>query len=393
MMSSSLSLKLPFMRLNESKRREFARMERLNTDVANQLLRQPRSERSTLTSKDFSHIELGSAWINQTIRNANARTGVKRFKRLPLETNNQNWTLHKVGDTYSVSFALLRGRVKRIPLEVHQSKYGSLLEGLLSGAVRRGTLKLWQSRRGIWYVVIGISMEVPEVQPIQNWIGVDRGQNHLAVASLPGGMARFWTFGWVKQVRRHYANKRSKLAKAGKHNTIRRLGNKEQRIIRHINHIISRQIVQMARDFGCGLRLEDLSGIQGRIGQRSRGRSDPGKNRTFWPYLQLEYCLLYKARLAGVPVEKVPAYFTSATCCKCGALGERCRHRFVCQRCGLQGQSDWVASQNIGNWVGLACPIGLQKAELVMSSAVRSVGAYGTPPSRVSEPGSPGSRE
>ena len=71
-------------------------------------------ERRTLTSKSFAHIEIGSAWINQTIRNANARTKVKQFRCLPLETNNQNWTLHKVGDTYSVSFGLRRGIKKRV---------------------------------------------------------------------------------------------------------------------------------------------------------------------------------------------------------------------------------------------------------------------------------------
>jgi len=33
--------------------------------------------------------------MNQTIRNARAKTGVTQFKVAPLETNNQNWTLHK----------------------------------------------------------------------------------------------------------------------------------------------------------------------------------------------------------------------------------------------------------------------------------------------------------
>jgi hypothetical protein len=113
------TLKLPFLRLNQAKAEEFARLEKLNTDVANQILAMPKPERRELTSKSFADIEIGSAWINQTIRNANARTKVKRFQRLPLETNNQNWTLHRVGDTFSMSFGLLRGIKKRIPLEVH----------------------------------------------------------------------------------------------------------------------------------------------------------------------------------------------------------------------------------------------------------------------------------
>lgn len=84
------TLKLPFLRLNRAKADEFLRLERLNTEVANTILSMPKEDRRKLTSKSFASIEIGSAWINQTIRNANAKTKVKRFRCLPLETNNQN---------------------------------------------------------------------------------------------------------------------------------------------------------------------------------------------------------------------------------------------------------------------------------------------------------------
>jgi len=98
------TLKLPFLRLNRSKADLFVRLERLNTDVANAILAMPKDQRRALTSKAFADVEIGSAWINQTIRNANARTKVKQFRCLPLETNNQNWSLHRVGDTFSLGF-------------------------------------------------------------------------------------------------------------------------------------------------------------------------------------------------------------------------------------------------------------------------------------------------
>jgi hypothetical protein len=97
MVTATKTLKLPFHRLNQSKADEFARLQTMNTAVANAILVMPKGERRTLTSKSFQDIEIGSAWINQTIRNANAGTKVKQFRCLPLETNNQNWTLHKVG--------------------------------------------------------------------------------------------------------------------------------------------------------------------------------------------------------------------------------------------------------------------------------------------------------
>src|SRR5262249_39792733 len=105
-----LTLKVPFLNLNRTKVEEFERLQALNTRIGNQILALPKAERLKLTSKNFSHIEIGSSWINQTIRNANAETKVREFKSLPLETNNQGWKLHKVGSTYSVSFSLSRGR-------------------------------------------------------------------------------------------------------------------------------------------------------------------------------------------------------------------------------------------------------------------------------------------
>ena len=158
-------LKLAFLRLNKAKAQEFARLECLNTEIANQILAMPKPERGKLTSQSLTHVGIGSGWINQTIRRANARTKAKHFRRLPLETNNQNWTLHRVGDTSSVSFELLRGIQKRIPIEVHVASHRELLEAILNGSAQRGNIRLFCSRRGIWYVLIAVSIEVPDAEP------------------------------------------------------------------------------------------------------------------------------------------------------------------------------------------------------------------------------------
>src|SRR5689334_10318765 len=151
------TLKLPFYRLNQSKAAEFERLQTVNTDLANRVLARPKKDRRALTTASFKDVELGSSWINQTIRNANARTKVRRFKRLPLETNNQNWTLHKVGETYSVSFGLVRGIKKRVPLQVEPAVHQEWLDGILSGAARPGSIKISRSKRGIWYALISVS--------------------------------------------------------------------------------------------------------------------------------------------------------------------------------------------------------------------------------------------
>ena len=69
MSTLTLTLKLPFYRLNQCKAQEFERLTQLNTRIANQLLQIPKTDRRKYTSKDFNHIEIGSMWIEQTILN------------------------------------------------------------------------------------------------------------------------------------------------------------------------------------------------------------------------------------------------------------------------------------------------------------------------------------
>lgn len=112
----TLTLKLPFYRLNQVKALEFDRLTAINTQVANNLLQVDKKERKKLTSAAFNLIEIGSMWINQTIRNVNAKTKVKHFKRMWLEVNNQGYEVFKSGNLYTLSFSLYRGRKGRIPL-------------------------------------------------------------------------------------------------------------------------------------------------------------------------------------------------------------------------------------------------------------------------------------
>ena len=208
MSTATKTLKLPFLRLNRAKAGEFARLQTLNTSTANAILALPKSARRTLTSKAFAHVEIGSAWINQTIRNANARTKAKQFRCLPLETNNENWTLHKVGDTYSVSFGLRRGTKKRIPLAVHHATQQRWLDAVLERSATPGSIKLWRSRKGIWYACLSVSMEVPDAESTGRWIGIDRGQNVPLSAATPDGPIIFWKAKRIRHVRRVYAARR-----------------------------------------------------------------------------------------------------------------------------------------------------------------------------------------
>lgn len=382
MVTITLTLKLPFLDLNQNKVIEFERLQSLNTEIANGMLAMAKQERRKLTSKNFADIEIASAFINQTIRNANAETKVKKFKTLPLETNNQNWKLQKVGSTYSVVFNLCRDRSKRIPVAIHTTKNQAQLDAILAGEAKAGTLKIWRSQKGIWYALISVSMEVPDAPKSERFVGVDRGQRHLAVAATPEGIALFLSFQYIRHIRRHFATQRRRLQKAGKTRVVKRIEQTEQRIIRHINHIISKQIIAFALKHNCGIRIEDLSGIRNSK-QNKKAKSDAGYNRDYWPYYDLEQKIIYKAALAGVVVEKIPSAYTSKACSKCHAIGERKGNHFSCSRCSYQGHADHNAAVNIGNWLGMACLVLLKFPETVIASGVEPGAVYGTPPSLV----------
>jgi hypothetical protein len=97
--SNRISLKLPFYRLNAVKAGEFERLTAINTEVANDLLKVHKSERSKLTSSAFRHIEKG-----------------------------------------------------RIPLAVHQASHAELLDQAIAGEAKLGSIKLCKSRKGIMTV-------------------------------------------------------------------------------------------------------------------------------------------------------------------------------------------------------------------------------------------------
>ena len=368
MATLTLTLKLPFYRLNQAKALEFERLTSVNTTVANNLLQIDKKERKKLTSAAFKHIEIGSMWINQTIRNVNAKTKAKKFKRMWLEVNNQGYSVSKSGDLYSVSFSLYRGRKGRIPLEIHSASHAEVLDKVIAEDASFGSLKLYKSKKGIWSALISVSMEVPDAESVKGWIGVDRGQNNIAVAALPKGMARFWRAGQVKQLRRKYQKLRKALQSASKLRVVKRLEQRERRRMTYINHVISKQLVQFALDYGMGLRFEDLSGIRQSSKQRKKTKSDASKNRDTWAFYQLEQFTRYKAIRAGIQVESVPAPYTSKSDHRNGILGKRNKHWFT----GFDGykcNADWNASQNIGQWLGFSCPLALQKSVFVMNTA------------------------
>ena len=418
----SLSLKFPLHNLNKVKQDELMTMEKLNTDLANSILRGDEDFRvkddvekylidltkyhtdkkafhtdvknkgkkyevkkpvpPSLTSKHFNHINFASGFINQTLRNCRAKTKVKSFKRLPLETNNQNWELCKVGEFYSVRFNLYtRENGTRIPFDinVHNHKHVDFLERAMRGEAKLGSLKIYHSRKGVWYVLISISYAVelnnPKLRDVNNYIGVDRGERNVLVMIAPNNQAKFVSANHIKHIRTEHSKRRSDLQRCGKHKQIKKIENKEKRIVLHENHKISKQIVEFAKFHNAGIRFEDLTDIR-KCKQRKKTKSQAKFNRDFWAYFQLETLTQYKANMEKIHVEFIPAPFTSQTCSRCGVLGQRSGIQFKCVNlnCMLKIHADLNASRNISQYMNRHCVFDLKPALPVIGSADHSYG-------------------
>lgn len=357
-MEFTRTLKLKFLDLNGAKADLFDQTTAEYTSLANELLKMPMAERKKLTTAKVVS-PLKSALVNQVIRQVKGEAGekTKEYKVLPPEVNNQNWKLYRVGDTYSVSFPTLQG-VKRVPFHVEGKHWLSIFDKILGNdpTIKLGTLKLLK-RKNKWYALIAITQEVPDAKST-NRVGVDRGQNNLAVTANKPGKCLFFSGKQVRHKRRHFQKLRHQLQKAGKYRAIKKLVRSETRWMSEVNHAVSKQIARFADSLDADLVLEDLSGCRQTMKQSKKTRSDAGNTRHTWAYYDLELQLGYKMAMLGRELHIRPPTYTSKSSSYDGRLGKRDGHSFYAP-IGQQVNADWNAARNLAQWDGFSCPLEL----------------------------------
>jgi putative transposase len=296
-----------------------------------------------VTTKDVD-AHLPSAVLNQAIRDARsvARKMKKQKKRPILKkpvyfVNNQNYT---IGDQ-SVSFPIVvDGKVKKT---IFPAAITDQDKGLLKGA-KLGLMRIVE-QAGKWYAQVSLEVSI-KVTDCKNTMGVDLGLKVPAVAVTSNGKTHFLGKGRQnKYIRRKYKQKRRKLGKLKKISAIRKMNNKEQRIMKDQNHKISRQIVNIAIKEGVSvIKLENLTNIR----QTARTSHKNAKNLHTWTFYQLQQFVIYKANLAGVRVIEVNPKYTSQECPECGEKNKARDRKYVCE-CGFKAHRDLVGAINIMN--------------------------------------------
>lgn len=275
------------------------------------------------SSSSVKEIGLKSAIANQILRKYGNQKNIKEVKKVNLVVPGQSIKLDRETHTLRITPLKLDLDISHLPEfeKVNQVEVG----------------------KEYAHVSCTVSEE-PEMIP-QQFIGVDRNTTgHIAVTANPD-TGKIEKFGKKAiHIHRKYSSVRKKLQKNGEFRKLKKVKNKESRIVRDLNHKISRKIVDMAKGQEAALVFEDLSGI--RKGKRKKNRSLRYALNS-WSFYQLQQFVEYKAKLLGVPVLYVNSAYTSQDCSRCGFRGQRNGKEFKCPNCGHVDHADVNAAFNI----------------------------------------------
>ncbi|KFI21699.1 RNA-guided endonuclease InsQ/TnpB family protein [Nitrosococcus oceani] len=199
--------------------------------------------------------------------------------------------------------------------------------------------------KGAFFLLVVI--DTPEAPPIDpsGFIGIDLGITKVATDSDGGSFCG----STVERVRQRYHRLRRRLQSKGTRSAkrhLKKIRRKEAQFRRSQNHIISKRLVEKAKDTGRGIALEALKHIRSRTTVR---KSDRAKH-SGWSFFQLQSFIEYKAKLAGVFVQYIDPWYTSRTCSACGhadKANRKTQSHFQCVSCGYTDNADINAAINI----------------------------------------------
>src|SRR3972149_991970 len=275
------------------------------------------------SSKDVRHIGLKSAMANQILRKY-CRRGIKKASNVKLTIPGQSVR-------YDPKTRMTTIPCMKLDLDC---QYFPLFS------------RIRQIEIGKEFAHLSVEVQEAPVASATKFIGVDcNTTGHVAVASN-GATGKTYKLGKSAiHIHTKYQSIRKRLQKQGKYHLLKQIKNRESRIVRNLNHHISKKLIQIAASENCGIRFEKLSGIR----KNKKHSKSFRYSLNSWSYYQLQKFTEYKARFQGIEVVYVAPAYTSQTCSKCGSLGDRNGKKFECVKCGHADTADVNASFNIGN--------------------------------------------
>jgi len=274
------------------------------------------------SSKDVNHIGLKSMIANQILKKYSKDKRLKRVRRVVLAIPNQGICVDKEN--------------QKINIPCLKLNFGYQF--------RNDFKKINQIEIDKDYAFVSVTVDEPSTRKVDGYVGVDRNTTgHVAVVGNPMNGKVLKLGKSAEHIHKKYKNIRKNLQKKGKYGLVKKIKHRESRIVRDLNHKISRKIINDADKNDTGIKLEDIKQIRRHVKSRKGFRYSLNS----WSYYQLEQMIKYKAKLLGIPVAFVESAYTSQNCSRCGHLGNRDGKSFKCPSCGHVDHADSNASFNI----------------------------------------------
>jgi putative transposase len=201
----------------------------------------------SFSSKSVKYIGLKSAIANQILRKYGRNKNIKRIMNVKLIIPNQSIKVNRI--TRTITVPCLKDKFRDL-----EYRFPNTFE------------KINQIEIGEEYAYVSITFKEkePNLNIINNVIGIDLNTTgHVAVVSNPQ-TGKVWKFGKAAEhIHKKYKNIRRRLQKLGKYKKVKQIKNRESRIVKDINHKISKEIVKIAHTNNCGIiKLEKLQNIK-----------------------------------------------------------------------------------------------------------------------------------
>jgi len=268
------------------------------------------------------------------------RSSVPYIRKLMLKAENQSYQLDRQTGRLRIPIRGTEGVQIRLPLsDWHRSFLNDSSWALGSLTVVPGK------------IIVVVRREAPKAYEPDGAIALDTNEDSLdgVVASDGGMVTTSLSLRGVRRIQQTHFRRRRRLAtkRAGDRRVMRRLlnreGRRERNRVLHRLHLVSKRLVQFAKNGRAAIVLEDLT-LRG-AGGRSRRMN---RRLSSWPRGEIHRQIEYKAALEGVPVIKVNPAWTSKTCPVCGARRrDRVGKVFVCLMCDWEMDRQINAGMNI----------------------------------------------
>ena len=241
-----------------------------------------------------------------------------------------------------MSVSTLDGRL-HVPFQSHN------MEQLVKDGWHMGGAVLFK-RKGTWYMHIAFSKEFDDDVRFSSIVGIDRGLRFL-MTTYDGKETVFYDGKDVARIRNKFARTRASLqAKGtkGAKRTLKRISGRENRWMADVDHCLSKTLVSK---YGPGTLfvLEDLTNVS--FSEKNLHGKKQSRCLRSWSFYDLEQKLIYKAKMNGCDVVKVPPKNTSRRCPVCGHTDksnrDHKRHELRCPECGYSTNDDRAAAMNI----------------------------------------------